>query len=784
MSDPVATPTTQQTNEQTMGQQTSFSQRFINSGRSGGSIGPAPVQTVKESVPYGSENGGLLSWFKKKFGKNESVDLEEDEDDDDLELESISSEDSEDSEDSDDEWDQTAVWDDEEDTDLELEDLDEEDDDGFTDEEIVDVTPETRRKDKDEIEIIDIETHTPEHREHQGVLDLAADIMKDVKEGLIFDHEDGTEYAALKVALTELTSALSQSIPDRKGKPNEFRKAGFTVNFWYRQGIIHCKNYISHIDGKKLSKIKDYGKRRYAQVSAMLPMLEKELYWMSSFIQGSDESYKGKAFNDVLFEARSESFKMGEGNIEEIRDASSVVYKKTGEDGSASYITLEEKYSMDDTRTGHAASYRNATKGKSFFDLAWDFFDSKEDLKEKYKLHDVEDVVRKLATEPEYCISFRKKEDTEDPEAYKTAKLNEYREKGIYFEKYLPELAAHIKEPGSAALLEACADYQIYVAKESSDIATAKNARIKPGSVLSDRNVSSSILAKNLGMSDIIAESKTVMLEKEDGTKVRGNSMAEAKGKPISVIEADAKKEQERINHGDPTSTKTVRVVYTPKVVKQIQMLNIFDMISGQVNRNPNNFMFTYEVNEDDNGYQVWYLTSVTGIDNKMSFGNMTGADLQAQSVGQFLNPFYIEGNESMVMNTIRYLPKEFYHRIMAYSPEKAGFDQSHLRSTEEIDAFKSRLRYVQDELSRRVGIVEKNTELRLKNETPDEKALEYELKFGITLTERDEEDMIEYQKMVDSGGASINDAGDDDAQLALRSKMDASGYLKWALMH
>ncbi|MEG1404710.1 MAG: hypothetical protein RSC52_04305 [Oscillospiraceae bacterium] len=145
------------------------------------------------------------------------------------------------------------------------------------------------------------------------------------------------------------------------------------------------------------------------------------------------------------------------------------------------------------------------------------------------------------------------------------------------------------------------------------------NANISEGSLLSTRNVATSRMASLLNMHDFVADSKTVVLKKTGAPERRGNVMKKAIGTSLPEV----------LKGGKPTE-------YTPEMVRQLSMLQVLDTICGQIDRNSTNIFVT---TREENG--VVHLTGLQGIDNDLSFGDLTYSSLTQDNSGVNMLPTF-----------------------------------------------------------------------------------------------------------------------------------------------
>ena len=126
-----------------------------------------------------------------------------------------------------------------------------------------------------------------------------------------------------------------------------------------------------------------------------------------------------------------------------------------------------------------------------------------------------------------------------------------------------------------------------------------QTAGIKPGGVMADRNVATSRMASLMGISHLVIRSETadVMQNKK---LVSGVLMDEAKGQEAFDI----------------YRAKYEGVRYADQTVVDLMTMHVFDIICGQIDRNPQNFFLTLEENK---------ISGLQMIDNDMSFGLASG---------------------------------------------------------------------------------------------------------------------------------------------------------------
>ncbi len=203
-------------------------------------------------------------------------------------------------------------------------------------------------------------------------------------------------------------------------------------------------------------------------------------------------------------------------------------------------------------------------------------------------------------------------------------------------------------------------------------------ARIPNGANVSKRNVAASILARALGIRDLVAESEMVELE-IDGKKIKGTLMEKAPGD-------DLMKEVDRLWGTRP-------VVYSAKVIRDLNILHLFDILCGQIDRKTDNYM---SVLQSIKYNQV--VTSIKAIDNDMSFGTLSYDEIVSKSTKGKANyyqqlPAITNKRGNLLVDA---LDKEFCDKLKNFSPAYVDFLLMGILSREERHYIKLRLQSLQ----------------------------------------------------------------------------------------
>ncbi|MBR6257305.1 MAG: hypothetical protein IKR23_08000 [Lachnospiraceae bacterium] len=189
-----------------------------------------------------------------------------------------------------------------------------------------------------------------------------------------------------------------------------------------------------------------------------------------------------------------------------------------------------------------------------------------------------------------------------------------------------------------------------------------KAAKIKEGSILSTRNVATYRMAVALGIEESVSRSETAQIEK-DGIEVYGNLMQEAKGK--KAISA---------------AGRSRKYTYSAKCVSDMAMMQVFDLICGQVDRNGTNYFVTTDESS---------ISSIRMIDNDMAFGDIRPEELAEGNLR--LPPFD--------MQLIPAMPAHFKRRILELDRKGVTLLLEDLLTVEEIDAAVKRLEFIKEKI-------------------------------------------------------------------------------------
>ncbi|MCR5093408.1 MAG: hypothetical protein K6B72_05495 [Lachnospiraceae bacterium] len=209
------------------------------------------------------------------------------------------------------------------------------------------------------------------------------------------------------------------------------------------------------------------------------------------------------------------------------------------------------------------------------------------------------------------------------------------------------------------------------VAREGPEIETGRD--------LSTRNVATSRLAEFLGIGDCVVRCEMARVQIGD-EKMDGVAMEQAKGTEMGAIRIDQKKRKGR---------------YTVNAAKQMLALQVFDVICGQLDRHPGNYLAEAQIRGDS-----YTITGITGIDSDMSFGLMT-YDRMRENPTDLGSMRFIEDEKGNL--TLPAMSEDLAHQIMALEPRMLRYLLGDILNAREMAALTSRLRGVQQAITRKM---------------------------------------------------------------------------------
>ncbi|MCR5099225.1 MAG: hypothetical protein K6B14_09785 [Lachnospiraceae bacterium] len=504
-------------------------------------------------------------------------------------------------------------------------------------------------------------------------------------------YSDSKEMEQVKKAIVTLNTQLQKPVVKGVG----FDKAKKPLCYAYEDLIRFCDKYITHITSSVVRGHGHDGARRLKLARQIMETSRLELAAFNQMTQeelGLDEVNTANTWSDVLYNFRGIRMSLGDPHVTVLGAGTSVVYRMEEEDKSTKYVKIEEKLLPDGKNLTRLEGFRNSGEpgAEELVDIIM------EGVREKAKAI-CETEVKAFVDEPEAWLElvdswFRGMdgdlqaaiEETIPWEADKSEKKYKEFVKQKRYEDTWRAVNAYLGFTDKVKKYfwdhpEIVESFGKYYFKKGLSYDTAKGAGIAPGEEIPSRNVSTSRLAKRLDVSDIIAESQTVVLRRDDGKLVRANAMEGVETRTMANL-------QQYCAH------EGITVKMSAKAVKQLMNLQLFDIICGQVDRNTNNYSVFYELSKDGKTATV---TSIKGIDNDMAFGDLEyGA-----------NNGKLMGLEYWKKCAMPFMDEAFYNRIVGLTRadiDQIAMEQLDIRKPEEIVALKLRIISLQDDLKKR----------------------------------------------------------------------------------
>ena len=184
-------------------------------------------------------------------------------------------------------------------------------------------------------------------------------------------------------------------------------------------------------------------------------------------------------------------------------------------------------------------------------------------------------------------------------------------------------------------------------------------ACIPSGARIDIRNVATSRLSEALGEPDLVAKSRLAVLREEGVPDKEGIIMAKATGKSSQQLSKDLRFFAEQAVMGQG--------VYQIRLSKDVQRkfanLQLLDYIAAQMDRHEGNYFVDYEILDMGTGAGAveFYITSIQGIDNDLSFGLRNIKELFA---GKYWLPKFNDLNGYL---SLPYIDKGFFTRLLEF---------------------------------------------------------------------------------------------------------------------
>ena len=490
---------------------------------------------------------------------------------------------------------------------------------------------------------------------HEQMMTMTKELLESKVTHMFVTYSDSDTMDQVKSSLRTLDHVLRGQVQKGEGFADSIKP----VLKAYTDVISYCEAYIAKTKKRHAGK-RSVGARRLELTEQILEQCRNEHLAFSQMTAANIEVGEmefASSFTDLLYSARAVKLSVTDRKVSVIGAGSSKIYRLEENDGSTQYVKEAEKVLPDENTEAMIKAYiESGGKAQKEFGA--------ELLKLiKVNLYDFTISYTETFTNSALMNLLWNIEDGETEEEFKE-KNKVQREKTRH--QIADRLAKQLKIPYIDEHMDQFYDFICYFFKRDNETYHATSiAAIKVGEEISSRNVSTSRVAKRLNLTDMVAESKTVVMEREDHSFAKANSMEGVETRDMSDLQIYSYYTKKKIT-------------LTPNALKQMCSLQIFDLICGQVDRHTGNYSAFYEETETE-----LIVRSIKAIDNDMSFGLLRDGTQKDQQ-------------KDITEQRLPFLDKDTYERIMAYTPEQIRHDQADIRSDEEIDALISRIQYYQ----------------------------------------------------------------------------------------
>lgn len=584
---------------------------------------------------------------------------------------------------------------------------------------------------------------------HKHARELSEAVINNKRKFGLITIKDGM-FADVKTDIAGLNKLLDSPYPADEGKR---QKQLFAILSQYDKAIGTMQGYITHIHEKNGGQSSS-GKARLELVEQLLAQSIQDRNYFTACVQEveSNSSIVISSWDDMLANARVIDLTAGDAQLTNIGGGASLLTKRTTSDGKSEFIKPEER------------TITRKTTGADMLQIVTRLSPAANQVISELKAHLLQDPtseVHSMESVNEKIIGFfgtiltgflygrRNKRDTESQETYEAAMEQEIRNSLAEYSSRYPQYASIYQyfATDSEHMKKLLLISDVIEKKNNESRVAFDNSTIARGSIMSDRNVSTSIMADRLGLSDIVARSRTVLIKTATGEVMKANAMEEARGQKMKDVTDEIEiLEKAGIKTEDESQTRPLKIslIYSPDALIKMSDLLVFDIICGQTDRHYENFFVTVTKNPpDENGEATWIVTDVHAIDNDMSFGALPYEEIQRWGGSSHMKSLRKtehvprrdekgegvkdeDGNfiwEDKTTKSISCMSRKTYDRIMNYSESMAFLDQRHIRNESEMHALTDRLRGVKEELTEMV----QSGEIMLVGDDEAEKQTAYE---------------------------------------------------------
>jgi hypothetical protein len=454
--------------------------------------------------------------------------------------------------------------------------------------------------------------------------------LKDSKKSLFLGFNSST-YNNVQSAIAEVNIELNKSAAE-----NYQENCKSTIEK-YEKLIKSCEDYLKKREGASTSE----GKARLELVRETRDMAREDIAGLVTNMHVSPLNNANAKMSDVVGEVgRSETINLDDGrDITTVGNVASSRMVFTHKDQNV-FFTKETILKDEEGNKDEAVKHVDDNK-KGQYRLILDM--------------SIADDTCWAAKEAD--LKEKKKNNLIDEESVKDAKI-------LFVEEMFKDAPKNEFDFSNKAECLKLFDFLVEANKEIIGKNTVKsNAAMSENQSISGRNAAMSRVAKLLGVSDVIAESKNAKII-QDGKTKRGNIMVEAKGE--SPLEMKEK--------GDLQKTD----VSSGELQRQLVNLQLLDTLCGQTDRHLGNYFM-----QQENGR----ATGITAIDNDIAFGKK-GSSKSATPEGEKmhnpqgkLSPFLEKGSEEMNLPVV---DEDVAYRIINLDPKTLLFAVSDIVTDED----------------------------------------------------------------------------------------------------
>lgn len=471
----------------------------------------------------------------------------------------------------------------------------------------------------------------------------AAELLKDKRTLFGSERKDSAEMTAVKNALEHVNHLLQVKIPSDEVA---FAQQCAVVEQAYAALANHCSNYVA-----KRHPLTPHGRTRLRMVRQLLAQVKREQPLLAScaqevFMRGP--SSRQADWGTVLWQMRTAQLDTAGYQTTNLGGGSSVVLRIQHGNERIYFKPVEKRVERTQGDDLAFDIVQNAVRQNQHDKILVDTF-----LELQKKAQDAVDDVMTLG---QYLVNNKRGNLVDEMTQDDLQQL----------------VSGNLLRAEFASLQKgrALCRLAVMVARHHTLETFCDTAKIDQGATISTRNVATTRMAKLLGIEDMVAQSRTVMLTHE-GREMLGNVMREAKGKTLEELQTEAERQN-------------LVMEYSPNALRQLMILQMFDVLCGQIDRNQSNFLFEHE---DKGGRRV--LTRLTAIDNDLAFGRLTFRNVLEKPVEKLPQLCDPQNQDRLLVPGV---DEAFYHRLSALGPQALHYALADVLSDGEINALCERL--------------------------------------------------------------------------------------------